>query len=248
MEENHFTIIIDACNHEKWIEQCLNTALNQKYKNYEVILVDAKSTDKTFEIAKRYSEEYSSLKIFQNETRVPQIANMLWLTKLSKPNTICVSLDGDDYLNGGKVLNKLNNIYNSGDVWMTYGTYCEFPYRSVSHIYHAYPDSVIASNGFREHQWLGSHLRTYRRELFLLIDEKDFKFSDGRWLDTAGDLAFQFPMLEMSAEKSRYISEILYIYNVANQNSDGNTNAPRQREVEAVVRAKVKYQRIEKLY
>ena len=50
--ENFFTIAIDTCNHEDWIEKCLNTCLTQKYSNYEVVLVDALSDDKTYEIAK----------------------------------------------------------------------------------------------------------------------------------------------------------------------------------------------------
>ena len=50
--QNHFTIIVDSFNHEKWISRCLDSCLSQKYNNYEVILVDALSTDKTFEIAK----------------------------------------------------------------------------------------------------------------------------------------------------------------------------------------------------
>ena len=52
--QNHFTIIVDSFNHEKWISRCLDSCLSQKYNNYEVILVDALSTDKTFEIAKEY--------------------------------------------------------------------------------------------------------------------------------------------------------------------------------------------------
>ena len=97
----------------------------------------------------------------------------MWLTELSKPNSIIVSVDGDDWLKNGKVLSKLNEVYNSGEVWMTYGTYEEFPYRDVSYIYQPYPREVIESNSFREYRWLASHLRTYRRELFLKINIED---------------------------------------------------------------------------
>jgi len=245
--ENHFTIAIDTCNHEDWIEKCLSTCLTQKYDNYEVILVDAVSTDKTFEIAKKYEEIFENLKVYQNEVRIPQVANFLWLTELSKPNTIIVSVDGDDWLKNSKVLQKLNEVYNSGDVWMTYGTYEEFPYRSVSHIYKAYPDNVIANKTFREHQWLASHLRTFKRELMLKIDVNDFKREDGKWLDTAGDQAIMLPMLELSGSRSRYISDILYVYNVANVSRDGAINEPRQVELANYVRSKNKYDTLKNL-
>jgi len=245
--ENHFTIAIDTCNHEDWIERCLNTCLTQKYKNFDVILVDAVSDDKTFKIAKEYEKNFNNLKVYQNEIRIPQVANFLWLAQLSKPNTIIVSVDGDDWLKNSQVLNKLNEVYNSGEVWMTYGTYEEFPYRSVSHIYKAYPEEVIKNNSFREYQWLASHLRTFRRELIFKINSEDFKRDDGEWLDTAGDQAIMLPMLELSGEKSKYISDILYVYNVANQKRDGAINESRQIELANYVRRKEKYKSIQSL-
>lgn len=243
--DNFFTIAIDTCNHQDWIERCLNTCLTQKYDNYEVILVDAISTDNTFNIAKEYAAKFDRLKIYQNEKRLPQVANFLWLTELAKPGSIVVSVDGDDWLKNSKVLQRLNEVYNSGDVWMTYGTYEEHPYRSVSHIYKKYPDETIASNGFRDYQWLASHLRTWRRELLLKVNHDAFKREDGEWLDTAGDLSVMFPMLEMSGERSRYISDIMYVYNVANMSRDGALNESRQRELDRYVRAKKRYQKIE---
>lgn len=250
--QNHFTIIIDSCNHEQWIERCLDTCLTQRYDNYEVVLVDAVSDDKTYEIAKKYAENFKSLRIYQNEIRLPQVANFLWLAELSKPNTICVSVDSDDWLKHGKVLNKLNDVYNSGDVWMTYGSYLEYSgddmsLKDVSWHYNAYPDDIIKNNSFREYKWVASHLRTFRRELLLKINKEDLKRSDGKWLDTTGDQAIIFPMLEMSGGKSRHISEPLLVYNVANQQRDGATNEPRQLELSNYIRAKKRYDLIQSL-
>ena len=203
--------------------------------------MDALSNDKTFEIAKEYENVYSNLKIFQNKVRQPQIANIVELTKLAKPESILVSVDGDDWLPNNYILKKLDKVYSSKNIWMTYGTYYEFPDRSVSNIYQAYPNSIIDSNSFREYRWLASHLRTYKRELFLKINENDFLKEDGNWLDTAGDMAFMIPMLEMSGRKSRYIKEIMYIYNVADLNRDGNINEKRQVELANYIRSKSKY-------
>jgi len=245
--ENFFTIAIDTCNHEDWIERCLNTCLTQKYNNFEVILVDAISDDKTYEICKKYSEEFSNLKIYQNEKRLPQVANFLWLTELSKPGSIVVSIDGDDWLKNNRVLKNLNEVYNSGEVWMTYGTYEEYPYRSVSHIYKSYPDDVIKNNSFREYQWLASHLRTWRRELLLKVDVKEFKREDGEWLDTTGDQAIMFPMLELSGDRSRYVPEVSYVYNVANTTRDGASNEKRQLELSNYLRSKKRFEKLNSL-
>jgi hypothetical protein len=75
----------------------------------------------------------------------------------------------------------------------------------------------------------------------------DFKREDGEWLDTAGDQAMMLPMLEMSAERSRHISEALLVYNVANVTRDGALNEARQVELANYVRSKNKYTRLESL-
>ena len=55
------SIIIPCYNSEKWLEQCLLSALNQNYDNCEVIYVDNESTDKSMGIAYRLQEEYANL-------------------------------------------------------------------------------------------------------------------------------------------------------------------------------------------
>lgn len=243
----HFTIAIDTCNHQEWIERCMSSCVTQEYDNFEVILVDAVSEDKTFEIAKEFAKNFKNIKIYQNEFRIPQVANFSFLTNQAKDNSIIVSVDGDDWLKNKKVLKKLNDVYNSDEVWMTYGTYEEFPFRDVRFHYHAYPEDVIKNNTFREYKWMASHLRTWKKELFLKIDEKDLKREDGEWLDTTGDQAIMFPMLEMSGYKSRYISEINYVYNVANVTRDGASNESRQIELSNYLRSKKRYQPLDKL-
>jgi len=249
LKNNFFSITINTFNHEDWIENCLLSCLNQDYDNFEVIVIDDISNDSTFEICKSVQERFPDRLIaIQNKEKIySQVRNILELTRLSKPGSIVISADGDDCLKNDQVLNKLNSVYNSGEVWMTYGRYEEFPYRDVSSSYYAYPDIVVEKNLFREHRWMASHLRSYKRELFLKIDENDFKLPDGQWLDVTGDQAFMLPMLEMSSERSRFIADILYVYNVANPTRDGATKVARQEEVARYIRSKQKYSRLQSL-
>lgn len=58
------SIIIRTANEEKWIEICLKKIYEQRYKNFEVILVDNNSKDKTVEKAKQFPIKIIKIKKF----------------------------------------------------------------------------------------------------------------------------------------------------------------------------------------
>ena len=57
MENSLVSVIIPTKNSEKFLEKCLDSIKNQTYKNIEIIVVDNNSTDKTNEIAKKYTDK-----------------------------------------------------------------------------------------------------------------------------------------------------------------------------------------------
>ena len=58
------SIVIPSYNHEKYIEECILSVINQDYKNIEIILIDDGSIDATFDIAKKTIEKHK--KVFIN--------------------------------------------------------------------------------------------------------------------------------------------------------------------------------------
>ncbi len=62
------SIIVVAYNIENFIEQCLYSCVFKGFSNYEVIVVENKSTDRTLEAVKRVQRQYPELiKIVENE-------------------------------------------------------------------------------------------------------------------------------------------------------------------------------------
>ena len=59
------SIIIRTKNEERWISLCLRSVFDQNYKNFEVILVDNNSTDRTVEIAKQFKIKIVNIDLFK---------------------------------------------------------------------------------------------------------------------------------------------------------------------------------------
>ena len=55
------SIILPARNEEKFIEKCLDSLINQDYKNYEIIVIDDSSEDKTGEIILSYAKKHANV-------------------------------------------------------------------------------------------------------------------------------------------------------------------------------------------
>jgi chlorobactene glucosyltransferase len=61
------SILVPARNEEENIERCINSLLNQNYQNYEILVLDDNSSDKTWQILERLSAENSRVRIFKGK-------------------------------------------------------------------------------------------------------------------------------------------------------------------------------------
>lgn len=77
------SIVIPAHNEEKFIEKCLQSFLNQTYKNIEIIVVDDNSDDNTAEIVKKYP-----VKLIQHQKCLGEAATRSDGTKEAKGEII----------------------------------------------------------------------------------------------------------------------------------------------------------------
>jgi glycosyltransferase involved in cell wall biosynthesis len=57
MESDLVSVVIPVYNSEKYLEECLNSVLEQTYSNIEIIVINDGSTDSSLEILKKYSDK-----------------------------------------------------------------------------------------------------------------------------------------------------------------------------------------------
>jgi len=246
--QKNFVVIIPSYNNENWYRFNLDSVLKQKYDQFRVIYIDDASTDRTADLVKEYLALYDmdhKVTLISNWERVGALANIYRAVWMCDSSDIIVTVDGDDWLAHEDVLQTLNEIYSDPEVWMTYGQFQEYPtgYRGGAALL---PMSIIAENSYRDHDWMTTHLRTFYAGLFQKIKREDFLY-EGKFFPVAWDLAFMFPMLEMSGFHSRFVPEIIYIYNVATPLNDRKLYLEMQLHLEKVIRAKNRYSPIEKL-
>ena len=96
------SILIPAYNAEKWIRQCIESALGQTYPRKEVIVIDDGSTDRTIEEIQRFGDRISFVK--SAHAGANAVRNQL--TRLAKGEWLQY-LDADDYLRPNKVADQI---------------------------------------------------------------------------------------------------------------------------------------------
>ena len=55
------SILIPCYNGEKYLDRSIKSALNQTYKNIEIVIGNDGSTDKSLEIIQKYQQQYPNI-------------------------------------------------------------------------------------------------------------------------------------------------------------------------------------------
>lgn len=101
-----FSIILPVYNVEKYVETCLNSILDQEYRNFELIIVNDGSTDSTLHICKKISQQDHRVVIINKQNEGVSIARNRGLD-IAK-GLYVLFVDGDDVLYP-KALEKLHD-------------------------------------------------------------------------------------------------------------------------------------------
>jgi len=102
------SILVVTYNHEAYINECLDSMINQTELPYEIIISDDCSTDKTWDIIKQYFLKYPKLfKIFRNKKNIGIFANIEKIRSYANGNIINFC-PGDDLLKP-KTIEKISN-------------------------------------------------------------------------------------------------------------------------------------------
>jgi len=238
-------VIVPGYNCEPWIHKTINSIKNQTFTNFKCIVIDDTSTDNTFKAAEQTINGDNRFKLVRNTENNGALKNIYDGIKIISEDDedVIITVDGDDWVYDENVFEKVSATYLDNNCLITYGSFIEYP-SNITHPYYltSYDENVIQNNLFRDTGWKASHLRTFKAKLWNSIKYEDFIDPEtGKFYETAWDLAFMIPMLEMAGDRSKHIDDILYVYNKENPASDMYIKTQLQLSTADKIRKKPRY-------
>lgn len=194
------SIIVPVYNTEKYLDKCIHSILNQTYSDFEVILIDDGSTDKSLEICKKYESDNRVI-IIHKENEGQAIARNIGIRQ--SIGEFITFIDSDDYVD----LQMLEELYRKAKEKDADIVICDILKEDSNHsfIFKNYWNVKKEPNKNYMTSHMGPVARLYKRNLF--IDHNIF-FKEGVIYE---DLA-TIPKLGMYTTKIEYIEKPFYHY------------------------------------
>lgn len=118
-----FSVIVPIYNVEKYLEYCVQSILNQSFKDFEIILVNDGSTDNSLSLCEQFQAKDDRVKVINQENKWLSGARNAGINRAEGEYLIFV--DGDDGLMP-KALEEINDCINGDSiVFYKYGYIAE---------------------------------------------------------------------------------------------------------------------------
>lgn len=213
-----YSIVIPVYNVENYLTKCLDSVVNQTYKDFEVILVNDGSTDNSLNIALEYSKKYDFITVISQENVGLSVARNNGIKIVNTPYFLL--LDSDDFINE-ELLQKLDDVVssNSNIDLIRYQACDVSPSGNVNYAETDFEDlpgkeafERIVKFHYVENAWL------------YLYNTKYFK--ENNYMYPAGKTHEDFALTPLVIYKAKHVYSISYIgYNyVKRDNSIINSN------------------------
>lgn len=93
------TVLTPVYNGEPFIAECVESVMRQSYANWEYIIVNNRSVDRTLDIVTRYADQDPRIRIIDNTRFVDVVANHnIAFASLAPDSKYCKLVSADDWL------------------------------------------------------------------------------------------------------------------------------------------------------
>ena len=212
------SVIVPVYNCENVLHYCIDSILNQTYKDFELILVDDGSTDKSGKICDEYADQDSRIRVFHKKNGGVSSARNVGIDN-AKGEYICF-VDSDDFVSL-KYIETLLEIkkrhQDIDNIW------CSF--RTVDSYNVELSDIVIKQSEMIFNRIHIMDLHDKRLDAgpvcklysYSIIDKFSIRYDET--ISLGEDLLFNYQYLDCTNGKIILLSEGLYYYYTSNKSS-----------------------------
>jgi len=233
--EQKIVVIAPMYNAERYITRCIESVGTQDYNNWEMVVIDDASTDRSYLTAYDAAAKYGRgrVTVISNDTNMGAVYNQINIIRAHcEPDDIVMLLDGDDSLvNDNQIFHMYNNLYD-GTTEFTYGSMWSMV-DNIPLIAQPYPEHIKQNRAYREHKFNWNmpytHLRTFKASLLDDVDDSNFQDENGNWFKAGGDGAVFYTLIERAKPDAvKAVTDIVYMYNDMNPLNDYKVNGEEQ--------------------
>lgn len=213
-------MIIPVYNAEAYLEECLESILNQTYPNIEILLIEDGSTDKSRNICMEYAKEHEQVRIFEQDRKGAGQARNCGIK--NAVGEYLMFVDADDRLAKDEVVEILVQLMEKEDADIAVGNYQRLWEKELveanRHGYHLQTDTKTInyrfegffSGGILSYVWAKMYRRSFLTEKKICLQKYAY----------AEDKMFNFECYIEGADYA-FTKEDVYIYR-KNPNSVSN--------------------------
>ena len=208
------TVIVPVYNVENYLEKCLDSLINQTYKNLEIIVINDGSTDNSGTICQEYARKDNRIVYIEKENGGQSEARNMGLDRMT--GSYVTFVDSDDWVepNYVEVLYKKLLEYCADIAVGNYYSYDEKEGVFYFHIFgDSYYEKVYDNVSIFENFYESQHMKNfalicvagklYKADLF-----RDLRFEVGK----LGEDGYLNQKIYLLAEKTIYLNAGLYAY------------------------------------
>lgn len=144
------SIIVPVYNGEKHLKECLDSIINQEYKNLDIIIINDGSTDSSFQICQKYSAHDQRIRLINQDNKGRSTARNIGI-ELAQGKCIAF-VDQDDHI----WPNYISNLYQQICLDKTDVAVCDYGIFSTNyeHVNVFCPDRHKYNGKYTSKEWL----------------------------------------------------------------------------------------------
>jgi glycosyltransferase involved in cell wall biosynthesis len=136
MQKPLVSILIPFKNTASFLDECINSVLNQTYKNWELIIVDDHSSDNSYNIVNSFAKNDARIKLFKNSGS--GIIDALQLAFFRSSGQLITRMDSDDIMRSEKIETLAYNLLKYGERHVAIGLVHYFSEEGIKSGYKSY--------------------------------------------------------------------------------------------------------------